>query len=54
VIQRHLQDPLAQMILSGDVLDGATVVVSSGEDGLMVDGRTMASNRQRPAATVVH
>ncbi|MEI6098193.1 MAG: ATP-dependent chaperone ClpB [Alphaproteobacteria bacterium] len=54
VIQRHLQDPLAQMILSGDVLDGATVVVSSGEDGLMVDGRAMASNRQRPAAAVVH
>ncbi len=25
VIQRHLQDPLAEMILAGDVLDGSTV-----------------------------
>ncbi len=25
VIQRHLQDPLAEMILAGDVMDGATV-----------------------------
>ncbi len=54
VIQRHLQDPLAEMILSGDVLDGATVVVGAGPDGLMIGDRVSASRRQRPPEAVVH
>ncbi|MFV0386901.1 AAA family ATPase, partial [Paracoccus sp. (in: a-proteobacteria)] len=36
VIQRALQDPLAEMLLSGEVLDGQTVNVSAGSDGLLV------------------
>ncbi|WP_313137688.1 ATP-dependent chaperone ClpB [Paracoccus jeotgali] len=36
VIQRALQDPLAEMLLSGEVLDGQTVKVSANEDGLLV------------------
>ena len=39
VIQRSLQNPLAEMILSGDVLDGQTVHVSAGPDGLIVGDR---------------
>ena len=39
VIQRSLQNPLAEMILSGDVLDGETVPVSAGPDGLIVGNR---------------
>jgi ATP-dependent Clp protease ATP-binding subunit ClpB len=54
VIQRHLQDPLAEMILSGDVLDGATVTVTTGPDGLMIGDRVSASRRDRPAQAVVH
>ncbi len=54
VIQRHLQDPLAEMILSGDVLDGATVHVTSGPEGLMIGDRVSASRRDRPAQAVVH
>ena len=54
VIQRHLQDPLAEMILSGDVLDGATVVVRAGADGLIIGDRVSASRRARPAQAVVH
>jgi ATP-dependent Clp protease ATP-binding subunit ClpB len=54
VIQRHLQDPLAEMILSGDVLDGTTVVVTTGPDGLMIGDRVSASRRDRPAQAVVH
>jgi ATP-dependent Clp protease ATP-binding subunit ClpB len=54
VIQRHLQDPLAGMILAGDVLDGATVVVSAGADGLIIGDRVSASRRERPAESVVH
>ncbi len=33
VIQRQLQDPLAEMLLAGDVLDGATVKVTAGPEG---------------------
>ncbi len=54
VIQRHLQDPLAGMILAGDVLDGATVVVSAGSDGLIIGDRVSASRRARPAEAVIH
>ncbi|MBU3028652.1 ATP-dependent chaperone ClpB [Paracoccus marinaquae] len=36
VIQRALQDPLAEMLLSGEVLDGQTVRVGAGPDGLLV------------------
>jgi ATP-dependent Clp protease ATP-binding subunit ClpB len=54
VIQRALQDQLAEMLLAGDVLDGATVVVSAGADGLLVGDRVSASNRQPPEDAVVH
>jgi ATP-dependent Clp protease ATP-binding subunit ClpB len=34
VIQRQLQDQLADEILAGTIADGATVVVEAGEEGL--------------------
>jgi ATP-dependent Clp protease ATP-binding subunit ClpB len=57
VIQRHLQDPLAEMILSGTVLDGATVTVSAGPDGLLIGDRVSRGRRERPQsppAVLVH
>ncbi|MBY0521650.1 MAG: AAA family ATPase, partial [Sphingomonas sp.] len=33
-VQRYLQDPLADLILRGDVKDGATVTVGEGDGGL--------------------
>jgi ATP-dependent Clp protease ATP-binding subunit ClpB len=54
VIQRSLQDPLAEMILAGDIEDGATVHVSAGPDGLIVGDRVSSSNRPRPEDAVVH
>ncbi|GGE59628.1 ATP-dependent chaperone ClpB [Actibacterium pelagium] len=54
VIQRHLQDPLAEMLLAGDVKDGETIPVSAGADGLIVGDRVAASNRARPGDAVVH
>ncbi|MES2845470.1 MAG: ATP-dependent chaperone ClpB [Pseudomonadota bacterium] len=54
VIQRHLQDPLAEMILSGDVLDGVTIHVTAGPEGLIIGDRISASRRERPAQAVVH
>ncbi|PTX54975.1 ATP-dependent Clp protease ATP-binding subunit ClpB [Litoreibacter ponti] len=54
VIQRALQDQLAEMILAGDVSDGDVVTISAGADGLLVGDRVSASNRQPPEDAVVH
>jgi ATP-dependent Clp protease ATP-binding subunit ClpB len=54
VIQRALQDQLAQMILAGDVKDGDAVPVTAGIDGLIVGNRIAGSNRPKPADAVVH
>lgn len=54
VIQRALQDQLAEMILAGDVMDGDTITVSAGVDGLLVGDRVSSSNRQPPEDVVVH
>ena len=54
VIQRALQDQLAEMILSGDVKDGDTVHVAVGVDGLIVGDRVSGSNRTKPQDAVLH
>jgi len=54
VIQRALQDRLAEMLLSGDVMDGDTIAVSVGADGLIIDDRVDNSNRPTPDDAVVH
>jgi ATP-dependent Clp protease ATP-binding subunit ClpB len=38
-IQKHLQDPLAEKILSGDIPDGVTVKVTAGSDRLLFSPR---------------
>ena len=43
VIQRRLQDPLAQMILEGRVGDGATVKVSASRTGLTINGQEFSA-----------
>ena len=54
VMQRHLQDPLAEMLLAGDVKDGDTVHVSAGAEGLIVGERVSKSTRPRPEEAVLH
>ncbi|UWR11066.1 ATP-dependent chaperone ClpB [Sulfitobacter mediterraneus] len=54
VIQRALQDPLAEMLLAGDVRDGDTITVSAGTDGLIIGDRVAASNRPKPDDAVIH
>ena len=54
VIQRALQDPLAELLLSGDVKDGDTLSVSAGAEGLIIGDRIGATNRARPGDAVVH
>ena len=41
VIQRYVQDPLAEMILGGTVKDGDTVQVTAGADGLVINGEAV-------------
>jgi ATP-dependent Clp protease ATP-binding subunit ClpB len=43
VIQRRLQDPLAQLILEGAIGDGATVKVSASNTGLTINGQEFAA-----------
>ncbi len=54
VIQRALQDPLAELLLAGDVLDGSTVSVTAGADGLIIGDRVGSSRREPPEDAVVH
>ncbi|WP_138936054.1 ATP-dependent chaperone ClpB [Roseovarius arcticus] len=54
VLQRAIQDPLAEMLLSGDVMDGAVVTVSVGPDGLIIGDRLSSTKRQPPEDAVVH
>ena len=54
VIQKALQDPLAEALLAGDILDGSTVEVSAGADGLLIGDRVGSTNQEPPKDAVVH
>jgi ATP-dependent Clp protease ATP-binding subunit ClpB len=54
VIQRQLQDPLAEMLLAGEILDGSVIQVTTGPEGLIIGDRVVQSRRERPAQAVVH
>ena len=54
VIQKALQDPLAEALLAGDILDGSTVPVTAGADGLIIGDRVGNTNQQPPEDAVVH
>ena len=41
MIQRFVQDPLAEMMLAGDVRDDSTVKISTGKHGLTFNGKTV-------------
>ncbi|MBQ0752602.1 MAG: AAA family ATPase, partial [Roseovarius sp.] len=54
VIQRALQDPLAEALLSGDILDGAVVPVTAGPEGLIIGNRVGSTRQEPPKDAVVH
>ena len=54
VIQRALQDPLAEMILAGDISEGETLAVDASTDGLIIGDRLSQSNQKAPDQTVLH
>jgi len=43
VIQKAVQDPLAELVLSGRIKDGDTVTVSAGPHGLVFNGEAVAA-----------
>ncbi|MGI9371304.1 MAG: AAA family ATPase, partial [Hyphomicrobiales bacterium] len=43
VIQKSLQDPLAELLLAGSVVDGDDLVVDAGENGLVLNGEDVSS-----------
>jgi ATP-dependent Clp protease ATP-binding subunit ClpB len=55
VIQRHLQDPLAERLLSGGVKDGDTITVTAGPDGLsLVGGSAVVPPDEKPFGAPLH
>jgi ATP-dependent Clp protease ATP-binding subunit ClpB len=48
VIQKHVQDPLAEAILAGDIKDGETVPVRAGPLGLTIGDRPVAKAERAP------
>ena len=48
VIQHALQDPLAEMLLAGEISEGDTVSVTAGPDGLVFDTGVKATHRAEP------
>jgi ATP-dependent Clp protease ATP-binding subunit ClpB len=43
VIQKKLQDPLAEMLLSGEISDGTMLEISADEEGLTIDGKSVGA-----------
>jgi ATP-dependent Clp protease ATP-binding subunit ClpB len=43
VIQKSVQDPLAELILSGQIKDGEKVAISAGKQGLTFNGKLAAA-----------
>ncbi len=54
VIQRSVQDPLAELILAGDVKDGDEIPIDAGADGLIIGDRVGLTRREPPQDAVVH
>lgn len=46
VIQKALQDPLAELILAGDILDGTKLEITTDADGLVVNGVSIGRPNQ--------
>ena len=53
VIQKTVQDPLAEMILAGEIMDGETVPVTAGIGGLMI-GSKPAVRERRPSGMALN
>ena len=60
VIQKAVQDPLAQMLLAGEIADGATIKIGASHGALTINGKAIGAlggsrgveRRARPATVV--
>ncbi len=52
VIQKAVQDPLAELLLSGDVLDGTSVDITADDNGLVING--VGNEPKKPTDEPVH
>jgi ATP-dependent Clp protease ATP-binding subunit ClpB len=50
VIQKWVQDPLAQSLLAGEIRDGATVRVAAAQGKLTIDGKPVSGQENEPTA----
>jgi ATP-dependent Clp protease ATP-binding subunit ClpB len=50
VIQKWVQDPLAQSLLSGEILDGSTVKIGAAQGRLTVNGKPVGAEEAEPAS----
>jgi ATP-dependent Clp protease ATP-binding subunit ClpB len=41
VIQKYVQDPLAELILQGKIREGGKVEVTANADGLVINGQAV-------------
>jgi ATP-dependent Clp protease ATP-binding subunit ClpB len=41
VIQKYVQDPLAELVLQGKLREGDTVKITAGKDGLVINGEAV-------------
>ena len=57
VIQKAVQDPLAERILAGDVLDGSELTIGAGPDGLIIGDMPTtgyATPQRDPGSRAIH
>ncbi|WP_435140019.1 ATP-dependent chaperone ClpB [Pseudopelagicola sp. nBUS_19] len=54
VIQRAVQNPMAEGLLAGDIRDGDTVPITASADGLIIGDRFGTSEHPKPNDAVVH
>jgi ATP-dependent Clp protease ATP-binding subunit ClpB len=50
VIQKHVQDPLAELLLGGKIHDGERVTIDADSSGIVIRGEAAAQERRRRAA----
>jgi hypothetical protein len=57
VIQKWVQDPLAQMLLAGELADGSTIKLGASQGRLTINGKEVggeaAASSQAQASSVV-
>ena len=52
VIQKNVQDPLAELILAGEIHDGEKVVVGADKNGVLIGGEAFSHSPERAPSVV--